>query len=252
MTNSTQDSEALDRHFQGLKLLLLDFDGPVASLFAGLAAADVASQLRSSITERAVHLVTKAPASDDPLEVLRWAAGTVSAQELRHVEARLVELERKAVVSAAPTAGSERVLRVAAERGVVVRIVSNNSRQAISDYVAAQHLGPLVQGVHGRPHGRPDRMKPDPFTVHEALSEAGVSGLAAVLIGDSASDVAASSAAGVRCVGYANKPGKAARLRAAGATAITGDMHEVAQALLIRPATRACARRGLRRGSHGG
>jgi phosphoglycolate phosphatase-like HAD superfamily hydrolase len=43
-----------------------------------------------------------------------------------------------------------------------------------------------------------------------------------VFLGDSTSDIEAAQAAGVRSIGYANKPGKNSRLIAAGAEAIIG------------------------------
>lgn len=41
-----------------------------------------------------------------------------------------------------------------------------------------------------------------------------------MLIGDPASDVTAAHAAGVKAIGYANKPGKADQLRSAGADTV--------------------------------
>ena len=65
----------------------------------------------------------------------------------------------------------------------------------------------------------------------QALQALKVAPDAAVLVGDSATDVAAARAAGVACVGYANKPGKAERLAAAGADAIVTDMTDLAGVL---------------------
>jgi phosphoglycolate phosphatase len=49
-----------------------------------------------------------------------------------------------------------------------------------------------------------------------------------VLVGDSTTDVAAAEAAGVRVLGFANKPGKDQRLRDAGADALVMSMSELA------------------------
>ncbi|GAA4568130.1 hypothetical protein GCM10023176_21930 [Micromonospora coerulea] len=54
---------------------------------------------------------------------------------------------------------------------------------------------------------------------------------AAVLVGDSTTDIEAAHAAGVPCIRYANKPGRAERLAAAGADAIVTDMSHLAAVL---------------------
>jgi phosphoglycolate phosphatase-like HAD superfamily hydrolase len=69
-----------------------------------------------------------------------------------------------------------------------------------------------------------------PYRVRQAIQALTADAAECVLIGDSDSDVAAAHAAGVNAVGYANKPGKADRLRSAGADAITDSMAAIAQA----------------------
>ena len=53
----------------------------------------------------------------------------------------------------------------------------------------------------------------------------------AALVGGSLSDMQAGRAAGVYVVGYANKPGKADRLKAAGADLVVTDMATLVTAL---------------------
>lgn len=52
-----------------------------------------------------------------------------------------------------------------------------------------------------------------------------------VFIGDASRDVEAGDAAGVPTIGYANKPGKDAKLAAAGAVVIVDSMQLIADAL---------------------
>jgi phosphoglycolate phosphatase len=54
------------------------------------------------------------------------------------------------------------------------------------------------------------------------------------MVGDSTTDVHAARAAGVRAIGYANKPGKRERLARAGADAIVTDMASLVSALPAR------------------
>jgi HAD superfamily hydrolase (TIGR01509 family) len=105
-----------------------------------------------------------------------------------------------------------------------VGIVSNNSAEAISSYLHRQGSADLVAMVEGRPFGQPDLMKPNPFLLHRALRTAAVSGEQACFIGDSVSDIVAGRAAKVMAIGYANKPGKEARLRDAGADLVVTDL----------------------------
>jgi phosphoglycolate phosphatase len=50
-------------------------------------------------------------------------------------------------------------------------------------------------------------------------------------VGDSVTDIEAARAAGVRSIGYANKPGKFGQLTAAGADAVVTEMAALAAAL---------------------
>ena len=61
----------------------------------------------------------------------------------------------------------------------------------------------------GREYGKPDLMKPHPKPIHDALKQLRIGPDVAVLVGDSATDVEASRAAHIACIGYANGPGKA-------------------------------------------
>jgi phosphoglycolate phosphatase len=104
--------------------------------------------------------------------------------------------------------------------GTPVVIVSNNAAEPIRTYLERHGLAPYVRDVVGRPHLRPDLMKPDPHTVQRALSIAGTSARSAVLIGDSVSDIEVAKAAGVRSIGYAKTRQRGVELREAGADAV--------------------------------
>jgi phosphoglycolate phosphatase len=103
--------------------VLLDFDGPVCSVFAGMPAAKVAAQLRVLVGD------VGAPESDDPFAVLRFAV-SLGQDVANRVGRALRQLELEAVVSAAPTPGAEEFLRALVASGRHVAIVSNNSAEA--------------------------------------------------------------------------------------------------------------------------
>jgi HAD superfamily hydrolase (TIGR01509 family) len=207
--------------------VLLDFDGPVCSVFAGYPAPAIAAELRDWIASEAIQLPR---VSDDPHDVLRQAA-EVSGQLARQVETRLRTAEIRAATTAEPTPGAAEFLTVCQATGRPVAIVSNNTADAITTYLDRADLAHLVAHVEGRDRHDTALMKPHPHSLRLAMQAIGASPSKSALIGDSTSDMHAATAAGVIPIGYANKPGKRDRLSAAGAAAITAAMYELTAAL---------------------
>jgi beta-phosphoglucomutase-like phosphatase (HAD superfamily) len=116
-----------------------------------------------------------------------------------------------------------------------VTIVSNNSGHAISQYLAVHHLPAHVVRIIGRDDSDPERMKPSPSRVREAVGTLDAQLGECAFIGDSPSDVLAGRLAGVAVIGYANKPGKADQLTHAGADAVTTELAEITTALRATP-----------------
>ena len=139
--------------------------------------------------------------------------------------------ELRAVRSAAPTPYADEVIRAARDVGKPVAIVSNNSADAIAEYLTAHGLTANVATVIGRRYGQPELLKPNPEPVLRAVAELQAQPGACVFVGDSVTDVQATLSAGARCVGYANKPSKETRLAEAGAEVIVTSMSEVASCL---------------------
>ncbi|WP_157631609.1 HAD family hydrolase [Catelliglobosispora koreensis] len=201
--------------------MLLDFDGPVCSVFAGLPDTEVANRLRKVLRDKGVNVSDDVEGTNDPMAVLEFAAGQLEL--VPDVEDVLIAGERQAVLSAEPTPFATDFMAAVRASGKRLAIVSNNSASAIRDYLTIVGAVTHVEFIAGRAYGRPDLMKPHVFPVREALRALGMPAGTAVLIGDSVSDIEVSNRAGVASIGYANKPGKAERLHAAGATAIVGD-----------------------------
>jgi len=214
--------------------LLLDFDGPVCDVFAGLPAAEVADALRQLLARiTAAPPPPEATTTNDPLGVLRASRGPAAPV----IEQALQAAELEAVTTARPTAGADALLQACADEGREVVIVSNNSAPAITAYLERHHLARYVTAVHGRHPGDPDLMKPAPYLLLAALHGASADPAAAVFVGDSVSDVQAGRAARVPVIGYANKPGKAGRLRAAGAHAVVEGIDLIAHTVrAVQPA----------------
>lgn len=226
------------------KCLLLDFDGPVCSVFAGWPAPEVAESIRSELRRLGLPLGASA-STTDPMKVLTSAA-EASVEGGRRAELLLREAEAVCVETAEPTPHADELLGAAARAGLRVVIVSNNSEQAIRQYLERQDLSHLVAAVVGRYPDNVDLMKPNPFLVRRGLAAGGCSAYHAAFLGDSTTDVVAGTRAGVAVIAYANKPHKLSALAAA--DAVITDVREIAKAI---PRVRPPSPTGPRAGTQG-
>lgn len=213
------------------RVILLDFDGPVCSIFAQHPASAVAHQLRRLLVDQAVTLPSEIVIEPDPLAVLRFTANLDRPDVVRLVDEALRREEVTAARTAQPTPYGREVIVAAHQTGRRVAVVSNNSAESVRVYLEARRLSSYVQPAIGRPEAAPERMKPDPFPVLAALRELGAEPKECVLVGDSVSDIEAARAAGIAAIGYANKPGK--RERFGDADAVIDSMAELVTAFAV-------------------
>ncbi len=214
--------------------VLLDFDGPVCSIFAGYPAPQVAAELVDVLRRRGVDVPPDLASEPDPLEVLRRMGAVGNHGVTRAVEDALCEAERRAVETAAPTPYGREVIVAARQAGMPVAAVSNNSAGAVTAYLVAHRLAEHVSPVIGRAYAEPDRMKPNPEPILQAVRSLSEAAARCVLIGDSLSDIEGARAAGVAVIGYANRPSKVDAFRTAGADAVVTSMGEIACVLIER------------------
>ena len=214
----------------GTQALLLDFDGPVCSVFAGYTAEMVAEDLRNSLRRQGVTFPADIAASRDPLQVLRWV-GDTNPGITQFADDVLTAAERRAVATAEPTAGSSKVITAAARTGRQIAIVSNNSHAAITAYLERHRLTPYVRLVVGRAYAQPALMKPHTHSVARALNALGVNASASVLVGDSPTDMEAAHTMHVRTIGYAKDPARATGLGEAQADIVINTMRSLVTAL---------------------
>ncbi|MFD6681265.1 HAD family hydrolase [Micromonospora parva] len=215
--------------------ILLDFDGPVCAVFATLADSTVAAELRRVIEEHGVEIPAHIRGVDDPLAVLRFTAATGTPSLVVQVENALCRAELTAVDGATPTPYAREVIVAAHEAGRRVAIVSNNSAPAIERYLTSHRLTRYITATVGRAHADPDLMKPNPAPIRRAALAVDADPTKCVLVGDSTSDIEGGRAAGVRTIGFANKPGKRETFIEAGVDAIaegSDGMIMVARSLL--------------------
>lgn len=210
--------------------LLLDFDGPVCSVFAGMSNDEVATELRRRLAAAGIAIPTEVRSVSDPLEVFRAIAarGRTAGQ---FAQRELALLETQAVATARPADGAAELITTAHQVGLSIAIVSNNSGQAIAAYLREHDLARYVSAVIGRDDPNPAHMKPSPYRVRQAVQMLQAAPADCVLVGDQVSDVTAAHGADLAAIGYANKPGKEERLARAGADAVITRLAEITEAI---------------------
>ncbi|MFD3519227.1 HAD family hydrolase [Streptomyces sp. NPDC058653] len=203
------------------RCVLLDFDGPVARLFFGRSAGDIATRLVERILRDipAEELASDLLSTRDPLRVLKiFAKGRPGHPLTRELHAILSGEEVRAALTAKPTLGASPLIRALVALDRRLAVTTNNSAEAASLYLARRNLLPYFGAAHV--HGRTEDvglLKPHPDSLSRALDGLGLPPSDALMIGDGASDVAAAEAAGVAFLGYARNERKYNELRGAGA-----------------------------------
>jgi phosphoglycolate phosphatase len=210
------------------RYLLLDFDGPVCSIYAGLPAPTVAEELRKLFT--AEQLTDSAKNTSDPIEVFIQAA-EVSPELAARVEAEMTDLEVTAVPTAKPTPYVHEVLAGCRETGRTVAVVSNNSARAVNAYLDRHGLSGGVALVVARTSHDPAQLKPSPHLLEIAVQKLAADPAATALVGDSLTDIEAAHRAGIASIGYANKPGKQEAMTQLDAGAVITSMSDLALSL---------------------
>ncbi|WP_460401104.1 HAD family hydrolase [Actinophytocola sediminis] len=203
------DPDAVRRILGTVEALLLDFDGPICSVFAGFPAPAVADQLRDVLMQGGHHIPDDVHSSTDPFDVLFYAA-KLGHDEVRFLEATFRAHEVEAVQTAEPTARAHEFMRTWKAGGRPLAIVSNNSVAAVETYLDIHDLRAVVDLVSARAGADLSQLKPSPYLVINAAQALGSTSSSCAFIGDSLTDIEAAEAANVQSIAYANKPGKAA------------------------------------------
>ena len=234
----TPPSDRLVEIIDRTEALLFSFDGPICRLFTDSSAPRVTAHVRQLIADQGVEVPDDLRDQDDPVELFR-AVAAHAPQIADSVGTALAEAEVQRAQIAETTLGLFDVVRECQASGRTLAIVSNTSSAAIGTYLARRDRTRHFAAVIGRDE-RPELSKPSPVPVVRALRSLDVGPGAAVLVGDSPADVEAAHAAGIACIGFADEPGSAERLLAAGADAIVTDLTDFAKVLSAtrKPRTR--------------
>jgi phosphoglycolate phosphatase len=237
MTNP--DAAALGAIIARTRWLLLDFDGPICSIYAGLPAPTVADKLRKLFPGELPDDIVNTP---DPIEVFTYSA-TVSDEMAARVEAEMADLEVAAVPTAEPTPYVHEVIASARESGRIIGVVSNNSPRAVNAYLDRHGLSDGIRLVVARTSHDPALLKPSPHLINEAVRGLDAEPTAVSLVGDSFTDIEAAHLADVASIGYANKSGKRERMAELRAGAVINSMADLALSLRAHPADRELTQR---------
>ncbi|MFE9744381.1 HAD family hydrolase [Saccharothrix saharensis] len=202
----------LKRLLSDAETLLIDFDGPICSVFSGVPSAVVAEKLRSTVKRFSEHrLPTAVAQTGDPFVVFLYAAG-LGAEAAQATESELSVLENESIARAEPTVGSYELLKKWHRSGRKAAIVSNNGQSAVNRYIEKADIRGFVDYISARTSFDPSLLKPNPYLVERAVQKLSSTPDKAVLIGDSPSDIAAAKRCGVTSIGYANRPAKLEKL----------------------------------------
>lgn len=227
------DPSQLRRLLAGVRLLMLDFDGPVCRIFAGYPAPVIADELRHLVASRGLPLTDDLLSTTDPLQVLRLVEATGTQALTVEVASALREAEVRATKTAKQTPGLLGLIDAAAATNRMLAIVSNNSREAVASYLRQHGLTSRFAALTGRlSHELPSLLKPHPHLLQLALAEAQVEPHHAVFVGDSVTDILAAKAASVVSIGFRPYHHNMNDLVRAGANATVDSLHQLAAALL--------------------
>jgi phosphoglycolate phosphatase-like HAD superfamily hydrolase len=213
------------------RYVLLDFDGPVCSAFAGYPAPEVADALKTDALDAGIPVPAVLANERDPMKVL-LGLWEVAPQHHERAEALLASAEVTSVATASPTPGAIPFLRACAATRRPVAVVSNNSPECVLSFLEKHDLAPLVKGVFGREKASPRLMKPNPHLPLLALRALEAETEATILVGDSTTDIEVAHAVGAVAVGYANRLEKLAQFEELHVDVVVDHMDALAEALV--------------------
>lgn len=187
------------------RYVLLDFDGPICDLFAGLPPDVIAASLLdelASLVDGAVD--EELTGIDDPLDLLDGVC-EIYPELTARMDASVREAEVDAAGLAPLTLGAPAFLEACAVSGRPVAIVSNNGAEAVRAVLEQHGLSGLVRHVEGRDPD-PRLMKPDPTPLLRAMRALAADPARTTMIGDSSSDLLAARASGIEAIAVLNTP----------------------------------------------
>jgi len=198
--------------------LLLDFDGPLASLMPPPVNAEAADRVRRTLA--GVDLPLEMIQTTDHLALLRWARLNATERLVLDVEQACTGVELEAAEVCEPGWHARGLIEFIRNHGIAAAVVSNNSDQAVRMFLARHGWLEFFGAIASRTPATIDWMKPSPALVNLALDVLHVDARGALIIGDSVGDVVAGKGAGVGVIALAKNDARAQELAQAGADTV--------------------------------
>ncbi len=225
-------STDLDEVLRQTRHLMLDFDGPVCTLFPHQGAATVAEHLRALIAAQPIQLPESITKTADPLAVLFFAT-TLSADLAARVESELSAEDLTAAATATPAGHIHDLISSCRESGRSVTVVSQISARAVNSYLERNSLDSAVGLVLARDRPSPLASKAD--LIESALTRLDTVPTACALVTASPTTLEAARLAGTHTIGYTHASGNYEALAAAGADALVPSLADLVLRLRARP-----------------
>ncbi|WP_067879572.1 HAD family hydrolase [Nocardia vermiculata] len=209
------------------RCLLLDFDGPICSVFSGITSREAVDYLGKQLDTPLPSAISE---TTDPFDVLGFAEKLGPSTAAR-IERAFARVEREAMAVSHPTPGAAELIRRASHRGYTVAVVSNNSASAIAAYLDDRDLHRDISGIFARTSADLTALKPSAYLLNLAMRTLSTTAEHTVFVGDSTTDIQAARAARVSSIAFANRPEKIDRLAAHGPDAVITRLADLTDAL---------------------
>jgi HAD superfamily hydrolase (TIGR01549 family) len=210
--------------------VVFDFDIPIADLFSGRPAYDLASSLKLNLVEKNL-LLRKYVMENDPHAIFRgyaalsqrldergykWLHNKIQ-QIVEAIEPKMSEWECLAAERAFPTALYEVVLAHYHEEGKKMAVATNNTPRSAEIFLKREGTVDYFEGIFGRTCADPRELKPNKTIVRRAIKKLNVPPKRCLMFGDSVTDYLAAKKAGIEFIGITYTFDKAVALYQAGA-----------------------------------
>jgi myo-inositol-1(or 4)-monophosphatase len=229
----TSPYAALDGILSRARYLIFEFDGPIADLTAAMPAT-TAEQLRAILRTETADIPPAIAETSDPFEILAYTAG-INPRGAARIDGQLTSLEVTAAATARPAAYVHETLAACRDSGRTPAIVSRNSTEAVSSYLARHGLAEQVRHVTAAPSYPPGHLQTGPHLIEDTIRALGASPAECALITASATGINIAQNAGTNSIGYATDPDTSERLTDAGAECVIPSLADLTLRLRARP-----------------
>ena len=229
--SQSEPSASLDQIVRQTRHLLLDFDGPVCTLYPDRSAAMVARRLLTTIATLSIAIPEPIAKTTDPLAVLSFAA-TISPDLAIRVESELADQEQTAAATATPAGHIHDLITSCRDSSRTVTVISQISAHAVNSYLERNSLADAVDLVLAR--DRPSPLTSDADLIESAFAHLNTTPTACALVTASAIALKAARQARVHAIGYARAPDSLEALTAAGADAVIPSLADLVLRLRTR------------------